>query len=203
MKFYLRIFFLVFVIGIICIGELEAEKINGYYISKSNDTIKVTFNIPIYFKLSYTRPDYALLQTKVKCYDLATNQKKKLNPYEVKEISFNYKGDDIKMLSRHDNLELDGQNFSDDRRVFIHLVKDGKLKLFRYYSSSGYGNPSVASDILQKENEELFRIRFLFFKKDMVDYLSDCPELVRKIDEKTYKGNDIEQIVDLYNNTCK
>lgn len=201
MKLYLRIFFLVFVTVVICTGELKAEKIQGYYISKSNDTTKVTFDIPMY--LTAKEPYYENLQQKVTCYDLVTNQKQILNPYTVKEISFNFKGDNIKMLSRKEDLELKGNSYSDDSRIFLHLIKDGKLKLFRFYETPSGDYRTIQLDIMQKNNEELFVTRALSFKKDMVDYLLDCPELAKKIDEKIYKKKDIEQIIDEYNRTCK
>lgn len=40
------------------------------------------------------------------------------------------------------------------------------------------------------------------FRKKATEYFSDCPELVKKIDEKIYKSEDLKQVVIEYNN-CK
>lgn len=210
----MRKVFLVLIIGLISLNNIEAKKIVGYFISKTNDTLKVTFNIPIKFFLQ--EPNYERLQWRVKYYD-STNRKKILKPDMAKEIVFDYEGEKVRMLSRQNNLDLMGSIFIDNSSLFLQLIKDGKLQLFKYYktnSSPGMYNAStgmttggfsytVEKYIMQKNNGELFKTRWLSFRKDMVNYLSDCPELAKKIEDKKYRSDDIEQIVDEYNKSCR
>ncbi|MFA5974032.1 MAG: hypothetical protein WC780_16920 [Lentimicrobiaceae bacterium] len=206
--------FLILTIGLICLNNIEAKKIIGYYISKTNDTLTVTFNVPI--KFFSQEPNYERLQWKIKYYD-STNQKKILKPDMANEIIFDYDGEKIRMLSRQNNLDLIGSFFIDNNSLFLQLIKDGKLKLFKYYktnNSPGMYNAStgmttggasytVEKYIMQKGNDALFKTRWLSFRKDMVNYLSDCPDLAKKIEDKIYRSDDIEQIIDEYNRSCK
>jgi hypothetical protein len=206
--------FLIIIIGLISLNQLEAEKITGYFITKTNDTLKVTFKIPVNFFSQ--EPNFEKIQWKITYYD-SINQKQILKPNMAKEIVFDYDGENIRMLSRQNNLGLIGSIFIDNSYVFLQLIKDGKLKLFKYYktnSSPGMYNSStgamtggysytVEKYIMQKGNEGLFKTRWLSFKKDMADYLSDCPELAKKIEDKIYGSDDIELIVDEYNRSYK
>jgi len=206
-----KIIFALF-IGIICLKNMEARDIIGYYISKSNDTLRVTFKIPI--KFFSQEPNYERLQCKIKYFD--SNKKKMiLKPNMANEISFDYEGKKIRFLSRPNDLDLYCTIFSDNSNLFLHLIKDGKLKLFKYYQTNNTlrYNPSTGMTtgglqyifdnyIMQKGNEELFVTGLFSFRKDMVDYLSDCPDLSRKIEDKIYRSYDIEKIIDEYNQSC-
>jgi hypothetical protein len=57
--------------------------------------------------------------------------------------------------------------------------------------------------ILQKGNGELKRPKGLTFKKDMINYFSDCPKLVEKIESKDFRKDDLESIVRFYNSNCR
>lgn len=192
-----------------------AEKIAGYFINKNGDTIHVLLKIPIKFKFFTYEPNYEKLQWKVKYFD-ANNQKHILTPNQAKELCFKYYDKNIRMLSRYNNLRLRGSIFSDNTYLFLRLEIDGKLKLFNYYSTqssppmynpstgamTGAGSYTIGRYILQKDNEKLFRPRGIYFRKDMSEFLSDCPDLVQKIEIKTYRNWDLEQIVKEYNEKC-
>ena len=60
----------------------------------------------------------------------------------------------------------------------------------------------VENYILQKEDGELKRIKSLTFKKDMIEYFSDCPKLIEKIDNKEFSKQDIKAISAFYNSDC-
>lgn len=71
-----------------------------------------------------------------------------------------------------------------------------------YYSTGGWSYNEV---LLLKEGEDtpypVVQGNILkSFRKGMMEYFSDCPELVQKIDDKVYKRDDLEQIVEDYNN---
>lgn len=200
------------VIGLIFSFKSEAKKIEGK-IFFENDTLDVIFNIPI--KFFTQEPNYEKLQYKVKYYD-STGKIIVIQPDNANEIQFTYNFEDVRMLSRNNSLGL-GNAFSRSRSIFLKLEIEGKLKLFNYYytqyaagtynASSGmmtggyaYG---VERYILQKENGELKRPKGLTFKKDMIEYFSDCPALVEKIESKDFRKNDLEFIVSFYNSNCR
>ncbi|MEQ8238466.1 MAG: hypothetical protein RIA69_04595 [Cyclobacteriaceae bacterium] len=199
-------------IGLILTFKLEAKKIEGEILF-ADDTITVTFNIPI--KFFTQEPNYEKLQYKIKYFD-STGKKIVLRPDNAKEIRFKYDNENVRMLSRHNSLGL-GNIFSMSTNIFLKLETDGKLKLFNYYytqSSPGMHNAStgamtggysysVERYILQKGDGELKRPKSLTFKKDMVEYFSDCPALVEKIESKDFRKNDLEFIVNYYNSNCR
>jgi len=176
------------------------------------------FNIPIKFLGQV--PNFAKLKDEVKYFD-SNNEKHFLIPDKALEVVFEYNGQKFRMLSRIDNLGLNGA-FSSNSRIFLNLIKDGRLKLFEYYYSGSAGAPMMSAgggapmmvggspggcnSILQKGDDPLFEISvslFNSFKKQTSDYFSDCPELSNKILNKEYRKEDIELIVDHYNMFCK
>ncbi|HTO16638.1 MAG TPA: hypothetical protein VLZ83_12765 [Edaphocola sp.] len=203
---------LLVVIGLILSFKLEAKKIEGRILFE-NDTIEVTFNIPI--KFFTQEPNYEKLQYKVKYFD-STGNKIILRPDKAKEIQLKYKNENVRMLSRYNSLRL-GNIFSMSTNIFLRLETDGKLKLFNYYytqSSPGMNNETtstmtggysynVEKYILQKGDGELKRPKGLTFKKDMIEYFSDCPALVEKIENKDFHKKDLEFIVTFYNSNCR
>jgi hypothetical protein len=62
---------------------------------------------------------------------------------------------------------------------------------------------TVDNLIFQKGNEPLKQPRSLGWKKDMLEYFSDCPALRERIEDKDLKRADIEAIVMYYNNNCR
>lgn len=120
------------------------------------------------------------------------------------------------MLSRYNSLGF-GNIFSTSTNIFLRLEIDGKLKLFNYYytqSSPGMYNSStggmtggysytVEKYVFQKETGELKRFKGLTFRKDMIEYFNDCPELSKKIEDKEFRKNDMESIVRYYNSNCR
>lgn len=200
------------VIGLIFTLRLEAKKIEGQIFNK-NDTVNVTMNIPI--KFFTQEPNYEKLQYKIKYFD-STGVKKVLRPEDAVEIRFTYEYEKIRMLSRQNTLGL-GNIFSMSSNIFLRIEIDGDLKLFNYYytqsspemynastgiTTGGYSY-SVEKYILQKGDGELKRPKGLAFKKDMIEYFSDCPELVDKIESKDFRKNDLESIVRFYNSNCR
>lgn len=198
--------------GLALCFNVEARKYPGQIIFQ-NDTMNVTFNIP--FKLFSLNPNYERLQYRVKYFG-QDGKPIILKPDQAKEIRFKFEGEDIRMISRYNTLGL-GSIFNISANIFLRIEIEGKLKLFRYYytqSSGGYYNGTtgmwsggysytVEKYVLQKGNGELMRPRALSFKKDMAKYFNDCPELVTKIEKKDFRRDDLTEIVDFYNTSCK
>jgi hypothetical protein len=195
---------LFFIFGLMSMIILHAKKIDGIIIYNSDSISHVTFDIKVTTLLQEI--DYKSLQNKVKYYNLS-NKKIKLIPDQIKEIQFKYEGEDVRMISCKDNLNLTSNNC-----ILLKIKIDGKLKLYTHYASQGpvgmYTGPGSkwrgnSGDVeiftLQKKNGNLFRPRLRHFIEDMKEYLSDCPILIEKIDKKTYTIDSIDQIVKDYN----
>ena len=200
------------VIGLIFTFKLEAKKIEGQIFYK-NDTVNVTMKIPV--KFFTLEPNYEKLQYKIKHFD-SLGVKNVLRPDDANEIRFTYEYEKVRMLSRKNTLGL-GNIFSMSSNIFLRIEIDGDLKLFNYYytqrspemynASTGMatGGYSYSDEkfILQKGNGELKRPKGLTFRKDMIEYFSDCPELSKKIESKEFRKSDLESIVRFYNRSCR
>lgn len=197
------------IIVLLSLSNAYAKKIEGTIIFNNDSVVHVTFDIPV--TLIFRDIKFENIQSKIKYYN-AANEKVKLTPDEVKEIRFKYRDEEIRMLSCFDNLNLLSM-FSSSSHIFLKLKIDGNLKLFTYYftqTTTNFGpNGTMTTStyttdkyILQKGKGELYRPNWITFKKDMKGYLSDCSSLVEKIDSRTYRSDDIEAIVQDYNN-CK
>lgn len=97
--------------------------------------------------------------------------------------------------------------FGKDSLVY-RSVKLGELYRIMQMEQAGYlsllsfrsdGNYTFGSKYLLKNTGEGTEVPTLLFKKIMSDFLSDCEEVEAKIEDKTYKRNDLEQIVAHYN----
>ena len=211
--------FLFLTIYLIFITQLKAEKIPGYYLTGKLDTVRVAFDIPIVkiYKDSDI-VDYHKLQSQVWYFD-SYNVKNVLKPNLAMEYSFEFAGKRIRMIS------FKGIPHYDDK--FLRLLIDGKLKLFGIYAKMGNTYPIYYNAVprkgwsfggiriwriddlefdaylLLKNKVKTFFIRGTFpFRDDLIDYLSDCPKLTKKIKETEYHRADIPMIVKEYNTTC-
>ncbi|NLL15342.1 MAG: hypothetical protein GX267_18240 [Fibrobacter sp.] len=204
--------FSLFVMVLLISTYSEAKKIPGFFINKEGDTVYVTFNVTV--SLFRQEAKIERIQEKIRYYD-SLNNTNTLKPENASEVVIVNSVDTIRMLSRTNNLGLG--SFFARNGIFLRLIKDGTLKLFKYYESKssapGHNNSNntmsggytyeIESYILQKKNEPLFRTRSqVTFRKDMTDYLSDCPELVKKIEQKKYRKEDMALIVEEYNKLC-
>ena len=188
------------------ISYIFSAEVKGIIITKT-DTTHVTFNIPMNLA---SEPTFVNLQYKIKYVDAAGN-KCKLYPNQAKEIQFTHNNTLYRMQSKFDNLS---PNSDGESKIFLKLEIDGKIKLFSYYirqtMTTGGGPNSVpmttsstySKYILQKGNNDLVRYGKMNFNLDMPVFLKECPDLVKKIEDKTYHRNDIEAIITYYNSNC-
>ena len=149
------------------------------------------------------------MQQKIKYFDSA-NKKIKILPSQVIEIRFDNGSETIRMLSVQNNLMLGSLFATPDPNILLRLRIDGYLKLLTYYDtkSSGagpYGGGYTYTqeyNILQKGNQGLMKPTWISFRKDMMDYLSDCSAILSKLDKKEFKSREMEEIVQYYNDQC-
>ncbi len=201
----------------------QAKKIAGkIYFSK--DTLEVVFNIPL--KLIARTPDFVSLQRGVTYYN-AEGKKVKVLPDHAKAFSFVFKDNVITMLScRNEFEDLYIQpllSFKErQKNIFLKLEINGKLKLFTYYESrQSYGAPMPANpaapggmffapgiaytktySVLQKGNGHIEKPKAISFRKDMMYYFHDCPELVDRLKQREYTKSKLQELVLFYNSNC-
>jgi hypothetical protein len=181
-------------------------------IIRNTDTLYATFIIPV------TGPNFVMLQEGVRYLD-SLNNECRINPGDAKEFRFEHKGKLIRMVSQFNNNSFDPDSGT---TKFRHIVIDGPIKLFNYYTAGGYGgthnggpgyqatNSTYAGGTgnqskkykLQKGPGELISYDNMHFKNDMPIFLEKCPDLVKMIQDKVYRRADIEQIVNYYNSNC-
>jgi len=205
-------FVVVFTFITLFITQIEAKKFPGYFVTKSHEKVEVDFDVRANAFSGEIK--YGKIQNKIKYFD-SNNKKHTLRPDMALELVIDVYGDPIRFLSRANNLGL-GSFFS-GKNIFLRIMKDGRLKLFKVYetrSTPGYYNAStnmvvggtaktVEKHVLQKDNGELFKTSLITFKKDMARYLSDCPDLISKIENKQLRMQDMAQIVNEYNMNCR
>lgn len=168
MKYY----FLILLSAFVFVNQSNGEDMLGYYITNTNDTLKVTFKIPI--DPYDDAIDFDQLQWKVKYYD-STGRKKVLDSKLTKEIGVTYGAKLIKMIVCKNDIGLTASLMDNNFRAYLCVVSDGKMKLLKYYKTIKMGGGSGMSPsgvmtggggqyvkkiehyVIQKENGKLFR----------------------------------------------
>lgn len=201
------------VISILLVISIHAygRKVKGEIIANGK-LREVTFDIKV--PLLVNEPNFHRLQYKIRYYDEA-GKKQTLRPHDADEIRFDYEGREVRMISCPNTLG-NGNIFSTSTRIFLKLEIDGPLRLYRHYykeSTPGFytggtggfsgGTTYIAENLIfQKGNGPLKQPKTLGWKKDMLDYFSDCPGLRERIDNKDLRRKEIEAIVIYYNQNC-
>jgi hypothetical protein len=209
-----------YIIVSICISlsastYLYAKKLEGYYIALSDDQkVKGVFEVPVNFLTG--KPDFTRIQRVIKFVG-EDNQTVFLEPNKIKQVSFTLKGKEIRMRSVQNNIVND--------RMFLELIVDGPVSLFhfqetKYYtrthyrqgvgSTSGMSTPGTIITgsrketyerlLLQKNDDELFKIRRFYFTKDLAVFFQDCPAIAERV--KNSYLSDLEALVKEYNTKC-
>ncbi len=199
-------YILIVLILVLSNSKTIAKEIPGYYINLTGDTVKINFKITT--ETLSSEINYSSLQCGVMMYN-EKHKKVYLKPDEIKELHFDYENEHYRFVPFDQDLKLCSCFYSD--KYLLRQIMDGDLKLFKYtfHNQGGIqtggrtGMFSGEVNILQKQNGKLFKIDYFNFKKSMSDYLSDCPELVKKIQDKIYGKDDLSKIISDYNQNCK
>lgn len=159
---------------------LATKYVKGYAVLNNGDTLKgeIAFN-----------DDYADYQY-LRLRDTVSKEKTSLHPQDVRFISIDTMHFYPKKLKRDS--------------VFMHLLKNDSLKIYRYQYMMTIGNSNITetSFIYEKPDGTNLQVtsKMMFpFKKRVGEFFSDCPELSEKILNKTYKFDDLYLIADEYN----
>lgn len=195
------------------ISTFASKKIVGQIIYP-NDTVSVTFLIPTQGKNKHI--NYIKLQHKVKFID-SSGKKNALKPDNALEIRFKFEGKPIRMVSVPKKDWLFGLNIS-SKNIFLRILSDGKIKMYNMYESifrtssvhtlngtltgSSPTNMSNSTIVIKIGNKIVVPSDLLNFKEKMIEYLSDCPELTKLINERNMSAEYLPWIINEYNKKC-
>ena len=193
------------------------KKVNGYYITLTDDTVRCTFLVPYDSKFEF--PKYLNLQKRIDVMD-AAGKKTKLIPFTTRKCVMQM--DTMQMIfvgMKNPMSKSKGKSGS----IFLKQIVKNYLSVYEYYgevsvnatyyNNSPYGSPGYyggystvkvpvgesLSFFLQKENGELKLIPYITLKQDLVTYFADYPALAKKIQSDEYRKKDILKIAAEYN----
>lgn len=107
--------------------------------------------------------------------------------------------------------------------LWLKVIVEGKVNLYKndisgfYFGptgAAGFGAPMAMSSgpviyyyVSHEGDTEVFKITSIGnfsknFKKAASEFFKDCPVLVEKVNAKTFKKDDIEEVVHFYNKNC-
>ena len=187
------------------------KNIEGYYITTNNKKYTKVFDIPV--GVPSDEVNFQAIQFVLKYYD-ENNKKQKLDLEFIYEVGFEYNGEKIVLRKLRNELDLPPTLISDTRYILLKLIKED---IISEYSFSGTGymlNPNgfggsvsgsfykYGSGILVKKDGTMVDPSTGSFRKKMREFFADCPVLVEKINNKVYKRNQIEEIIEYYKVNC-
>ena len=86
-----------------------------------------------------------------------------------------------------------------NQRLFMQIVKEDR-NLSYYHYIHKRDNSVATTKVLAKPNGDALEISALSFRKQVENFLDDCPEVEAKIESKLYKYKDIDKLLEDYNN---
>jgi hypothetical protein len=81
--------------------------------------------------------------------------------------------------------------------VYMQRMNDGYIRVYEYWNTEG--ERGFIQTFLQRSDERLVEVNFQRFKKQMVLFFDDFPQLADKIERGAFGKNDLTQIVSEYN----
>lgn len=101
-----------------------------------------------------------------------------------------------------ESVRMDGNDYKmvtyQNKKVFGQVLKEGPLSLLYIRPENSH---QFTLQYFDKKGEYL-EVPNINFKKIVSDFLSDCPDLAVRIENKELKSADLDQIIDNYNRTC-
>jgi len=77
---------------------------------------------------------------------------------------------------------------------FMQVIKSGFLSLYSFSHQNAEG------EYLAKKDGTGIEVPNLNFKKTMAKYLSECPDVAKRLEKGEFTKKDLDRIIDLYNN---
>jgi hypothetical protein len=205
-------------------SEIHSQNTELKVVRKNNGTEYFYFKVPLSGLTN--RIEFEELQEKINCHD-SDGKKIQLQPNDIKEISFYYDNHTYRMLSvptmSAESFDKGYLNFKENKaQIFLHLIDDGKLQVFKYYKETPITQPgaiymgkgyakggvftsaNIEEKYLLRRGSEIFKevLEDRYFSEDMSYYFSDCPVLSKMIANKEFRRGHLLRIVKYYNSNC-
>ncbi|MGB3463885.1 MAG: hypothetical protein WBA74_01385 [Cyclobacteriaceae bacterium] len=181
-----------------------AEEFPGV-IYTENDTLEVVMKIPVNY--IDDQPDFLKLQKGIKYFN-ENNRKEKILPVNARLIKIDYFGTEYYMESVPLK-ELPGSILAGEKRIFVQRLVGGYQNLYSYYAMerdliAGTGMIIAQSYLLQTGEGVFYFVGDgpASFRKRMREYYFDCPEVMKKVEDKIFRFQDIVKMVKYYNEYC-
>ncbi len=174
--------------------ELFAPKteVNGYFITVQGDSLPIIFKLISLFHGEV--PVLADFRDGFKYTD-KNGKRGKITVLNTKEFGYTYNGKKAKFISVVEIYSPESEGIRDFRKLEI----DGYLSL---YSCTYSGQGATVVYTIKKQDAGILRWG-IEFRDKICEYLKEDTELVRKIQNRELKRDDIEKIVQEYNRWYK
>lgn len=85
-----------------------------------------------------------------------------------------------------------------NQRLFMQIIKeDEHISYYNYIHKRD--NSIMTTKVVAKPNGETIELSGLTFRKQVTEFLEDCPEIIAKLEAKQYRYKDYEQLFADYN----
>ncbi len=195
---------ILFFFGMISL-QTEARKVEGkIYLEEDTLNVTVRMRTDLFGEIQYPR-----MQHKIVYFD-STGVKHKAKPKHIRGFGFPTKNGYQEMLSKKFGSKMGVKKGK--CTVFLHVLENGKCKLFDYYVNarinianevSGLQRVPYKIYLFQREDGRVWWPHKIPFRKQMKGQFPDCPELTRKIIEREFRHRDLRRIVRYYNSECR
>lgn len=184
----------------------------GYAISLAGDTAPFLFAAPLIYKQFLKRYD---LSFRVEYLD-DRGKKQKLDGAKYREVFICGPMDSIRLFVKPNNVRLSEPNRGMGKYLFLeHLVK-GKLNAYVVYvthindpkkeyiqTKEEYFKISTSKDLaFEKPGQGLLIPLKMGRKRDLTEYFSDCPALLKLYETENIAKASLEDLANQYNSLC-
>jgi hypothetical protein len=188
---------LVVLVTLVASHAEAAQAVPGtiFYFDGHKEEIKVMVH-----ELANGKPDFSRLEKCIRYKDI-NGEKKSLYPDDAQKVRIWFDGKTYWMKSI-----LMSTRDHRGRKLFVCCLVEGRMSLFLYQTlraprrGSGDRTVYLLRHVDGRSPKPLF---FDGFKKTMGGYFSDCPALMKLIENRTFKERDMEEIVTYYNSKCE
>lgn len=157
----------------------QYDYVSGYIINNQNDTLRGMIR---------DRNEFPVKRySKIRFID-QKGKKRKLGPRYIRGY--------VRGSAHYETHWYDG------KERFLKVLIKGWVSYYQYeYAISSEDGSSIETDkLLQRFGENIFlKVEFFGFRRKMRTYLSDCPEIIEKLNAREYRYKDLNQLVLDYN----
>lgn len=188
-----------------------SKNIEGYYITTNNEKFNTVFDIPV--GLLSDEINFEAIQFVLKYYD-KNGEKQKLDLKLIHEVGFEYYGEKFVLRKLKNALDLAPNLIFDTSYILLRIIKEDIISEYSFsrtgymVNGSGFGGVGggsfykYGSGILVKKDGTMVDPSTGSFRKKMREFFSDCPDLVNKLNDKVYKRNQLDQVIEYYKVNC-